>query len=85
MDKKDVKSKYKNFRSLSLATGIPMIMLGAPLIGYLIGLGVDNLFGINPYGKVIFLFLGVISGGIEVNKIIKKIQREDEEKKIGNK
>jgi F0F1-type ATP synthase assembly protein I len=77
MDNKGVKSKYRRFRSLGLATGLPMIMLGAPLVGYLIGLGVDGFFGISPYGRVIFLFLGSLSGGIEVYKIIKRIHKEE--------
>ena len=53
------------------------MMLAAPAVGYLIGYFLDGWLGTSPVMLLIFLFLGLIAGGIESYKLIKRISEED--------
>lgn len=72
-------SDVKGYRQLALATTIPLMMLAAPAVGYFIGKYLDRLLGTSEVMTVIFLFLGLIAGGVESYKLIKRIAKEDKE------
>ena len=70
----------KGYRQLAMATTIPIMMLAAPAVGYFIGKYLDRVFGASDTMTVIFLLLGVVAGGVESYKLIKKIAKVDDEK-----
>lgn len=68
--------RVKGYRQVALATTIPLIMLVAPAVGYFLGTYLDKLFGTSNILMTIFLLLGVVAGGVEAYKIIKKVIKE---------
>ena len=74
MSGKHKQERTKQIRIASMAIMIPMIMLVSPIVGYLIGDLLDDLFNINFLGFV-FLVLGFVAGIKESYEIIKKISR----------
>ena len=70
--------KLKGYRQVARATTIPLMLLAGPAAGYFIGYLLDRLFDTENIFKVIFLLMGVVAGGMESYKIIKQIQKEDE-------
>ena len=53
--------------------GVVFLLPSAVLIGFLIGLGLDKLFH-TGFLKIIFLFLGLASGMIEV---VRELSKDD--------
>ena len=68
----------KGYRQLALATTIPIMMLAAPAVGYFIGKYLDRVLGTSEVMTVIFLLLGLVAGGVESYKLIKRIAKEDD-------
>lgn len=69
----------KGYRQLAMATTIPIMLLAAPAVGYAIGYFLDKWLGTSNLMTVIFLLLGLVAGGVESYKIIKRISEEDKE------
>jgi len=69
----------KGYRQLALATTIPIMMLAAPAVGYSIGYLLDDWLGTSDVMTLIFLILGLVAGGVESYKLIKRIAKEDSE------
>ncbi len=67
----------KGYRQVALATTIPIMMLAAPAVGYFIGKYLDGLLGTSEVMTVIFLLLGLVAGGVESFKLIKRIAKEE--------
>ena len=53
-----------------------MILAAGPLVGYWIGQWVDWRFGIEPWGMVILVLLGLAAGTKQVIEIIRRINEE---------
>ncbi|MDC4228106.1 MAG: AtpZ/AtpI family protein [Candidatus Manganitrophus sp.] len=64
--------KYEGWRQLALLTSIPMILLFGPIVGYLIGNYLDQLFGTSPWLMVVFTAMGAISGVKQTITLIKR-------------
>ena len=45
---------------------IGMHMVSGPLVGVAIGYGIDRFFDIHPWGKIVFLFIGIGAGFLNV-------------------
>lgn len=54
---------------------IPMTMVASPIVGYVLGWGIDYIFK-TDFFKIIFLVLGFIAGIREIVKTLKTFQRE---------
>lgn len=67
----------RGYRQVALATTIPLIMLAAPAVGYLIGWYLDKRLETNNVMTVIFLLLGIAAGGMETYRLIKEITKEE--------
>ena len=72
------KERTRGYRQIALATTIPLIMLAGPAVGYFLGRYLDSLLGTSNLLMVVFLLLGVVSGGVEAYRIIKEIIRESD-------
>lgn len=77
---KIVKDKLKNKevqteKKQSTAVTYPLIGVSMPLcilICYLTGRFLDNYFGTSPVLLIIFIFLGIIAGYMQIYNLIKK-------------
>ena len=72
------KERTRGYRQIAQATTIPLIMLAGPAVGYFLGRYLDSLLGTSNLLMVVFLLLGVVSGGVEAYRIIKEIIRESD-------
>lgn len=52
----------KQARDIGTYTIIPMMMIAGPLVGYLLGKGVENMFGGEPWPSVVGMLFGVVAG-----------------------
>lgn len=59
-------------------TTIPMILVAGPLVGFWIGQWGDELFGTDPWGKVVVSLLGFVASGKQVVTIIQQGMKEIE-------
>ena len=72
------KSLYKNKQSpSSIGTAFKMSteLVSAVVVGTIIGFILDKTFGTKPWLILIFFFLGVVAGILNVFKSAKKMQR----------
>ncbi len=51
----------KQARDIGTYTIIPMMMIAGPLVGYLLGKGVENMFGGEPWPGVIGMLFGLVA------------------------
>ncbi len=51
----------KQGRDIGTYTIIPMMMLAGPLVGYLLGKGLENLFGGEPWPGVAGMLFGLVA------------------------
>ena len=65
-------------RQASLAMSIPMLLLTGSLVGYFIGAWLDARWGTDPWLMVVFIVLGFVAGVRETIRIIRLIQREED-------
>ncbi|MCX7856360.1 MAG: AtpZ/AtpI family protein [Deltaproteobacteria bacterium] len=74
----------ENMRSF-LSYGSLGIELGLSVaIGIAIGFFLDRVFKTYPYLTIIFMLFGIISGFRTVYRILKKIERENQQNERGN-
>ena len=67
MSFKDIlKQQQTGLEALSSAGVIGLHMVSGPLVGIAIGYGIDHWFGTHPWGKLVFLFIGIGAGFLNV-------------------
>lgn len=70
------------WRQAGLALSIPTMMVSGPIVGFLLGMGINRVFGITPpwerWVKVVCLVLGLIAGGRETVRVIRRISSDTE-------
>ena len=72
--KKSKISKDSNSSKLGIAFKISTEMVAAVVVGTIIGFILDNWFGTKPWLILIFFFVGVIAGIVNVIRSAKSIQ-----------
>lgn len=55
-------AKGQQARDIGFYTIIPMMMIAGPLVGYLLGKGLENVFGGEPWPAVVGMLVGVVAG-----------------------
>jgi ATP synthase protein I len=63
------------FRVAMMALSIPMLMLAGPVIGFLIGRWIDGRMDWAPWGAIVGLVLGLVTGFHESFLIIRRLWR----------
>ena len=59
-------------------TAIPMILVGGPTLGFLVGSYLDRRFSIGPWGTGIGVILGLVAGLLETIQLIRTAQKSEE-------
>ncbi|MEI8348114.1 MAG: AtpZ/AtpI family protein [Pseudomonadota bacterium] len=70
MDKKDV-------RYFVVALNIPLMMAACPIVGYFLGVGVEKIWAVSPYGSTTGLILGIVAAIRETARSLKRLSKMD--------
>ena len=73
--KKELYNKNENSSSIGAAFKISTELVAAVAVGTIIGFILDKTFGTKPWLIIIFFFIGVITGIINVIKSAKNMQK----------
>ena len=73
--KKNKDSKQSSSSNIGVAFKLSTEMVAAVVVGTIIGFILDNWFGTKPWVILIFFFVGVIAGIMNVVKSAKRMQR----------
>ena len=73
--KKELFNKNQNSSSIGAAFKLSTELVAAVAVGTIIGFILDNTFGTKPWLIIIFFFIGVVTGIINVIKSAKNMQK----------
>ena len=74
--KNQIKNKGSNAASIGKALKISTELVAAVMVGTILGFILDNWFGTKPWLIIIFFFMGVVAGILNVFKSAKKMNRK---------
>ena len=74
-DKKNFEKNSQSSSKLGLAFKMSTELVAAVLVGTIIGFILDNWFGTKPWLILIFFFVGVVAGIVNVIKSAKNMQK----------
>jgi len=69
----------KQARDIGTYTIIPMMMIAGPLVGYLLGKGVENMFGGEPWPGVIGMLFGLVAAFRQIFLLLADRAKRDRE------
>ena len=75
LSKRNIDNKNQNSSSLGAAFKLSTELVSAVAVGTIIGFILDKTFGTKPWLILIFFFVGVIAGIVNVFKSAKKMQK----------
>ena len=75
LSKKEFEKKNQNSSSIGSAFKLSTELVSAVAVGTIIGFILDKTFGTKPWLIIIFFFVGVIAGIINVIKSAKNMQK----------
>ena len=75
LGRKNLDNKNNNSSSIGAAFKLSTELVSAVAVGTIIGFILDKTFGTKPWLILIFFFIGVITGIINVIKSAKKMQK----------
>ena len=73
--KKELFNKNQNSSSIGAAFKLSTELVAAVAVGTIIGFILDNTFGTKPWLIIIFFFVGVVAGIVNVSKSAKRMQK----------
>ena len=73
--KRNFDNKNQNSSSIGAAFKLSTELVSAVAVGTIIGFILDNTFGTKPWLIIIFFFVGVVAGIINVIRSAKKMQK----------
>ena len=73
--KKNLKENNRNSSSIAAAFKLSTELVSAVAVGTIIGFILDNTFGTKPWLIIIFFFVGVVAGIINVIRSAKNMQK----------
>jgi|TARA_Y100000590_G_scaffold112021_1_gene127713 ATP synthase protein I len=77
ISKRSKKNEENNSSKLGIAFKMSTEMVAAVLVGTIIGFILDNWFGTKPWLILIFFFVGVAAGILNVVRSAKKMQNKE--------
>ena len=75
LSKRKIEEKNQNSSSIGAAFKLSTELISAVAVGTIIGFILDKTFGTKPWLIIIFFFVGVIAGIVNVIKSAKKMQK----------
>ena len=75
LKKKELYNKNQNSSSIGAAFKLSTELVAAVAVGTIIGFILDNTFGTKPWLILIFFFVGVVAGIINVFRSAKNMQK----------
>ena len=75
--KKNKDSKQSSSSNIGVAFKLSTEMVAAVVVGTIIGFILDNWFGTKPWLILIFFFVGVVAGILNVIRSAKNMQRKE--------
>ena len=75
LSKKNLEENNQNSSSIGAAFKLSTELVAAVAVGAIIGFILDNTFGTKPWLIIIFFFIGVVAGIINVIRSAKKMQK----------
>ena len=75
ISRKNINNKNQNSSSIGAAFKLSTELVSAVAVGTIIGFILDKTFGTKPWLILIFFFVGVIAGIMNVIKSAKKMQK----------
>lgn len=86
MSFKDIlKQQQTGMEALATTGVIGLHLVSGPLVGFAIGYGLDYWLGTSPWGKLIFLFIGIAAGFLNVYRdtrhLLHKMAAQDARRK----
>ena len=75
--KKDKDSKQSSSSNIGVAFKLSTEMVAAVVVGTIIGFILDNWFGTKPWLILIFFFVGVVAGILNVIRSAKNMQSKE--------
>ena len=73
--KRELYNKKQNSSSIGAAFKLSTELVAAVAVGTIIGFILDNTFGTKPWLIIIFFFVGVVAGIVNVFKSAKRMQK----------
>ena len=75
LSKRNLKQNNQNSSSIGAAFKLSTELVSAVAVGSIIGFILDKTFGTKPWLIIIFFFIGVVAGIVNVIKSAKKMQK----------
>ena len=75
LSKKNFRQNNQNSSSIGAAFKLSTELVSAVALGAIIGFILDNTFGTKPWLIIIFFFIGVVAGIVNVIRSAKKMQK----------
>ena len=76
-----LKQQQSGLEAMANTGVIGLHLVSGPAVGFAIGYGIDYWLHTSPWGKLIFLFIGIAAGFLNVYRdtkaLLKKIARQD--------
>ena len=80
-----LKQQQSGLEAMANTGVIGLHLVSGPAVGFAIGYGIDYWLHTSPRGKLIFLFIGIAAGFLNVYRdtqaLLRKIARQDAERK----
>ncbi len=81
---KKLQTKSTTMDTLATAGTIGLHMVSGPIVGFAIGYGLDTWLDTSPWFKLVFFFVGIGAGFLNVyedsKRLLRKMQAEDDER-----
>ena len=74
------KNTGQQARDIGTYTIIPMMMVAGPLVGYLLGKGIEKIFGGEPWPGVVGLLVGLVAAFRQIFLMLAARTKQDREK-----
>ena len=74
------KESGRQARDIGTYTIIPMMMVAGPLVGYLLGKGIEKIFGGEPWPGVVGLLVGLVAAFRQIFLMLAARTKQDREK-----
>lgn len=80
-----LKQQQTGMEAMANTGVIGLHLVSGPAVGFAIGYGIDRWFGTSPWGKLIFLFIGIAAGFLNVYRdtkaLLRKMEAQDARRK----